>query len=131
MRPAYVVFSPDSKLLAQGQSYRHDIAVFEVATRKRLGAFHVPNGGTQSVAFHPKGTLIATCDPYGDIYFFDTTTFANVRILHVKPPTSGNLNGGGIRYLEFAPDGRHLLTRNGDGTVYVLRLAPPPAPAPG
>jgi hypothetical protein len=25
----------------------------------------------------------------------------------------------------FTPDGRHLVTGNGNGTVYVLRLAPP------
>jgi hypothetical protein len=27
-----------------------------------------------------------------------------------------------IRKLTFAPDSRHLLTENGNGTVYVLRL---------
>jgi hypothetical protein len=28
-----------------------------------------------------------------------------------------------------SPDGRHLLTLNGNGTIFVLRLAAPPAQA--
>jgi hypothetical protein len=27
----------------------------------------------------------------------------------------------------FAADGRHLATANGNGTVYILRIPPPPA----
>ena len=30
--------------------------------------------------------------------------------------------GGGIHQVAFTPDGRHLITANGNGTIYVLRL---------
>src|SRR5262249_2745925 len=34
---------------------------------------------------------------------------------------------GPVHGVPFASDGRHLATANGNGTIYVLRLAPPPA----
>lgn len=34
--------------------------------------------------------------------------------------------GATIRQAVFGPDCRHLATANGDGTTYILRLAPPP-----
>ena len=33
---------------------------------------------------------------------------------------------GPIQGLAFAADGRHLASANGNGTVYILRIAPPP-----
>ena len=36
--------------------------------------------------------------------------------------------GGPVRSVVLTPDGRYLVTANGNGTVYVLRLGPP-APA--
>jgi hypothetical protein len=43
--------------------------------------------------------------------------------LRVGPP------GGDVLQMLFSPDGRHAVTVNGNGTVYVLRLPPPPDPA--
>lgn len=31
-----------------------------------------------------------------------------------------------VRKLEYTPEGRHLITANANGTIYVVRLAPPP-----
>jgi WD40 repeat protein len=117
------VFSPDSKLLAQVHLYQIEVPVFSTATCKRRGAFKCT--GVCDLTFHPTGNLAATGHHGGEIYLWDVATFANTRILHVRPPTSGSEHGG-IRRVQFTPDGRHLLTLNGDGTVYVLRLAPPP-----
>ena len=41
-----------------------------------------------------------------------------------------NLPCGYLGGISFSPDGRHLATANGDGTIYVLRLAPAAAPRP-
>jgi hypothetical protein len=129
MRGAHgLFFSPDSKLLAQIHAYRTDIPVYDVTTRKQRGKLKLTNGDTTTLAFHPKAKLAVSADRYGVLNFWDTTTFANTRILNLKPPTSGDPNHGGVTQLLFAPDGRHLLTRNGDGTVYVLRLAAAPQP---
>lgn len=35
---------------------------------------------------------------------------------------------GQVHQVAFAADGRHLGTANGNGTVYILRLAPPSKP---
>jgi hypothetical protein len=32
--------------------------------------------------------------------------------------------GGTIPQVAFSPDSRHVITANGNGTIYVLRLAP-------
>ena len=36
--------------------------------------------------------------------------------MHIGPPQ------GIIEHVTFTPDGRHLLTANGNGTIYVFRL---------
>src|SRR5207248_2742790 len=62
---------------------------------------------------------------------FARTWGGNSGIVHVLEAATGKL----LRTLTlsvpldrvaFAPDGRHLLTGNADGTVYVFRLAPSP-----
>jgi hypothetical protein len=133
MRGAFrLVFTPDSKRLAQVHAYVNEVPVFDVATRQRRGAFASHN--TTDVCFDAKGTLAATCSWSGEVSLWDATTYANLRILRIRPPESGR-ESGGIRAVQFAPDGRHLLTRNHDGTLYVLRPAAPgaksaAAPAP-
>lgn len=37
---------------------------------------------------------------------------------------------GDVRRVEYTPDGRHLITGNGKGTIYVLRLAQAPVTVP-
>ena len=37
---------------------------------------------------------------------------------------------GEVSKVSFAPDGRHLITANANGTAYILRLAPPPKKEP-
>jgi hypothetical protein len=39
-----------------------------------------------------------------------------------QEPKVFKLHAGGQRQPAFTPDGRHLLTANGDGSIYVLRL---------
>jgi WD40 repeat protein len=43
-----------------------------------------------------------------------------------QPPRTLRLHAGPQGQLAFTPEGRHLITANGDGSIFVLRLAAPP-----
>jgi len=43
-----------------------------------------------------------------------------------KPPRTIQLYAGKQEQLAFTPEGRHLVTANEDGSIFVLRLAPAP-----
>jgi WD40 repeat protein/serine/threonine protein kinase len=65
------------------------------------------------VAWAPSGSALATCDIDGLVVIWDATT--GKRLREWKFP-------GWVNMVAFAADGRHLLTANGNGTIYVLRL---------
>ncbi|MGZ0169296.1 MAG: hypothetical protein ACKVHE_07055 [Planctomycetales bacterium] len=55
---------------------------------------------------------------------------ANTGLLHFWTPNGGHLRtvfigppGGRISDLEFTPDGRYLITANGNGTMFVLKAS--------
>ena len=52
---------------------------------------------------------------------WDAESGALIETIKCGPPQ------GDIGQVAFTPDGRHLLTANGNGTVYVLRLKEWPA----
>lgn len=69
-----------------------------------------------SVAFRPDGDEVAVADPTRKITTWDLSSFpatATRDPIQVAPY---------VNSLCYTPEGRHLLTANSDGTVYVLRL---------
>ena len=66
-----------------------------------------------SVAFSADGERIASADHYGQLTVWDLAT--EKQIWQRQLP-------GEIHKVLFAPDGRHLLTLNGTGTIYIFRL---------
>jgi WD40 repeat protein/tRNA A-37 threonylcarbamoyl transferase component Bud32 len=114
-RPAhgYPAFSPDGRLLAlsaPGVAGRLVSAVTGKEVRP------MPVGGP--VAFRPDGQLLAIPSS-GVVTLFDVAAGKATEQIRVGPP-------GGVVFPSFSPDGRHLVTLNGNGTVYVLRLRPAP-----
>jgi WD40 repeat protein len=73
-----------------------------------------------SVAFAPRGGLLASAGREGHVIVWDPGT--GVEIHHWKMRDKWEMVCG----VAFAPDGRHLALANGNETIYVLRLAPPP-----
>ncbi len=75
-------------------------------------------GHWRTVAFSPDGRTLALATQQGKLI---------LRHLETGAPRKEWQLPGPVSWVAYAPDGRHLLTVNGNGTGYVLRLAPPPA----
>jgi WD40 repeat protein/tRNA A-37 threonylcarbamoyl transferase component Bud32 len=109
----YPAFSPDGRLLAVSAPGVAGKLV-SATTGKEVGA--LPVGGP--VAFRPDGKVLAI--PHaGTVDLWDVAAGKVTESLRIGPP-------GGVVVPSFTPDGRHLVTLNGNGTVYVLRLSPAP-----
>ena len=72
----------------------------------------------------PDGKLAASCDSKGDLILWDPDNLKEKQVLHLAPPYSGK-GAEGTQEVFYIPDGRHLLCRNSNGTVYVVRLSSP------
>jgi serine/threonine protein kinase/WD40 repeat protein len=111
----WLTFSPDGRSLAI--SGTGPTRLISTATGKELLTLPAALG---TVAFRPDGKVLALArlaSPHlVDLY--DMATGKVIETLMVGPP------GGNVRP-SFSPDSRHLLTMNSNGTLYVLRLAPP------
>jgi formylglycine-generating enzyme required for sulfatase activity/WD40 repeat protein len=107
-------FTPDGNYLLTTHDYGTSIHVLEVASGKEV---HVHGGGREG-AVSPDSKTLAT-GKWEGVRFRDLLTGKDQRLdLRFGPPR------GMVRDLFWAPDGRHLVTVNQNGTVYVFRLAP-------
>jgi WD40 repeat protein len=112
-------FSPDGKLAALGvQAFNRNLFVFRVADGVQIGgAISAHNNGTNSVAFSPKGDLLATGGSDG-----------TVKIWRVKDMTLLRTLDGGVGYrprvfaVVFSKDGS-ILAVGGQGGVLQYRVA--------
>jgi WD40 repeat protein len=76
-------------------------------------------GAIRTVQFSPDGSQLATAGDDSELIYWKGDGALKLQQWRFSVPIQG---------AAFAVDGRHLATLNGDGTVYILRLAPPPAP---
>ncbi len=120
-----VAFALDGRLLLQTYERSPRVSVHEVATGKALGVFTDRyNTHFTALAVSPDGKLVASCGSHSDVILWEPLGRKEVRVLQIaNTPPPGLAGLSAVRQVLFAPDGRHLLTRNMDGTVYILRLA--------
>lgn len=113
-----IAFSPDGTRLASSCSTAH-VGVWDADRGKEH--FKIPTSAavTNAVVYSPDGKTLATADQAGQLGLWDALSGKLLRQWTLPGP---------VNLLAFAPDGRHLLTGNGNGTIYVLRLAPAPSP---
>src|SRR5262249_16681443 len=109
----------DGRLLAGAADGQ--VLLWNVDRDKLVGELTIGDGSPSSIAFHPGGTMLAAAGNDGLVWLWKDLSRERPpdepdRILRVGPPQ------GSIRRVVFGLDGRHLLTVNGNGTVFVLRL---------
>ena len=74
-----------------------------------------------SLAFSPTGRLLAAAKSAGKVHLWHVP----VTGLGVRDPDRTLVigpSGGIVQDARFSSEGRHLLTTNGNGTIYILRL---------
>jgi WD40 repeat protein len=107
-------FSPDGQTLL-GWNNQH-IKVWESATGRERATIKAPREGGAPLAFSPDSKFFAASDRAGRVTIWAASSGSEVRHFQLAGPASG---------VVFASDGRHLVTSNANGTIYVLRLASP------
>jgi WD40 repeat protein/serine/threonine protein kinase len=107
-----LAWSPDGQKLASSDYSR--VRVWDMTARPPRMIVEAGEGHT-SVCWSPDGTRLAAADEFGSLTIYSAHA---LKPLHtIKLP-------GSIRDVHFHPDGQHLATANGNGTVYILRLDP-------
>jgi serine/threonine protein kinase/WD40 repeat protein len=119
-----VVYSPDGKWLACAHvafQTGEGLAILDARSGEQVvpPGLDITTGRLHCLAFSPDGKLLAAAGERGTVYLFDVGSWRCLKQFKL---------GRGINDLmyqvRFSPEGRHLLTLNGDGSVYVLRLRP-------
>jgi len=109
-----LAIAPDGKTVA---ALTLDRLHFQFLAEGKTPIPLLDTGRAWSVAFSPDGQSVVT---------------AGHRLIVWELATSRPLHQwtlpGPVQWATYAPDGRHLLTANSNGTIYVLRLAPSPDP---
>jgi serine/threonine protein kinase/sugar lactone lactonase YvrE len=110
-------FSPDSKLLADGDSVLNRVYLWNAATGQRTATFAAPgSGGIDGLAFSSGSKLLAASDGNKHIYVWDLTTGGLTLTL-----TDTSIDGG----VAFSPDGKLLVGGDitGGGNFFVWNAA--------
>jgi WD40 repeat protein len=114
--PRDFCFRPDSRAVAIVDSPLGTLKVLDPADGKVLRTIAQGRNVINSAAYAPSGKLLAARD-VGSIWLWDADTGQERGRIELKQRGKQ----GAVR---FSPDGRHVLTANTDGTIYILRLAP-------
>ncbi len=98
-------------------SHDRTIRVWDATKEQVRWTFEHPTIGIVDVAFSPDCQVLAAPSSDGKVRLWDLRSGTLRQTFTLGPP------GGMIWNVAFPPDGRHLVTANRNGTIYVLRLA--------
>lgn len=112
-RASYFAISPDGTTLVEAANTGR-LQFWDAKTGLKKYATNVVVSSTSPLEYSPDGSLLV-----GQIR--DQIIVVNVRRRYVER-TISVVSFGVIKEIAFTPDGRHLVTANGNGTIYVLRL---------
>jgi WD40 repeat protein len=113
--------SPSGAFLGEGTRLallgRATMPVWELTSKeaKKLAEHNVATAGLSSVVLSESSQRLAGLAG-GNPVVLDMTTGQSIWEWHVP------IHFGRVNALDLSPDGRHLITANEDGTVYVIRL---------
>ncbi len=139
-----VVFSPDGKLLAWGDSY-YDIRIWEVATDKEKARLEGHGGGIRSVTFSPDGKALASaCTDYTrggvsiklweivtakerasfDYTYQQTSCVHSVAFDRTGRTLISGSNDGVVKLRDLATDKETTILNDKDVAVYSVKFSP-------
>jgi WD40 repeat protein len=119
-----LIFNHDGSLLAGATDERVLIWHLEDGTppiELATGGTNRGTGGSMTIAFHPRGDALLAADSNGCLWLWNDPARKRFRDepdqeIRVGPPQ------GMVKRVLWSPEGRHILSINGNGTIYVLRL---------
>jgi WD40 repeat protein/serine/threonine protein kinase len=121
-----VAYGPDGKTMAVSDRAPDGACrtrLWDLTTGRPLRVLLGCDSLVSAVAFSRDGRTLATAGySDGSVRLWDPASGRPLRTFVVGPPL------GHVGDLAFSPDGRQLLTLNGNRTVFVLRLISPPGP---
>ena len=123
-----LIFSHDGSLLAAATDERVLIwhldggkPPVELATGGLTGGLNGGTGSASPIAFHPAGDAIVAAGNEGCLWLWNDPARKRYgdepdQVIRVGPAHAV------VKQVLWSPEGRHILTINGNGTIYVLRL---------
>jgi WD40 repeat protein/serine/threonine protein kinase len=114
-----VAYSKDGSMLATS-SNDQTVRLWDPHTGDPIRTLTGHEALVHSVSFSPVAPMIASAAYDGTVRLWNLSDGSCRKVIRLASP------GGRICRVVYSPDGRHLATANGNGTVYILRLAPPP-----
>jgi WD40 repeat protein len=95
----------------------HSLRVWDAATGEVLQLLSGHDAHIHFVTLSPNDRWLASAAFDGTVRLWDLDDGQCHQVLRLGP------EGGKIWKAIFSPDGQHIATANGNGTVYILRLA--------
>lgn len=129
-RPAWpmtvVAFAPDGQHLAAGTELDH-VIVWDARTGEVERTLSAPGRWITSLCYRPDGQSLAAVNNAGRLHLWELADDARQRTASrsdTTPTRTFTLGPPGaiLQQCQYSPEGRHILSVNGNGTVYVLRL---------
>lgn len=108
--------SPNSPIVASG-GFDKAVRVWDFQKRQRLFELTGHTDEISCVAFRSDGNELASSSMDGSVRIWDMKSGKAVRTIQL------GMDRFRVCGITYAPDGRHLVTANSNGTLYVLRLA--------
>jgi WD40 repeat protein len=112
-----LAFSPDSRTLVVGGLNRN-LHVWDLSEGKAKEHATIPAAYYwRTLAFSPDGKFLVGCNMQEGVFLWDATSWRMLQKWSLPVVVS---------HVAFVGDNRHLALGNLNGTIYILRLAPPP-----
>ena len=116
-------YSPDGRMIASG-SGDGNVLLWDAASGEQLLTMRSHNGYIWDVAFSPEGQVLATASEDQTVILWDVSVLSgdNAGVITALTHSILSEHPGGVRSLDFSPDGSILAAGSGDGTLILWAI---------